>query len=440
MKQFDRLSLSDLTDATEDIAKRKPNSKQFVFADKRRLVQSLGLLHFNDGGKQKDIDLTPVDLGASWRIDQAPYIIEIRKDRLEFTYTSRRGGSVTVSVNSIGGPPRSTPVIDEAVGTRIRYDDIRPGLDIYLQLQPDGVRLFKVLKSPVAPTEFIWNIQEDEGAAFTVMADLVGSDSKFSKDTERRNLDLTRTVGPVSAVAGVKSYTITELFNGRASEIVDRSTRRREWKTDLVYPLVIDPDISETITTGTDDCDSFTQKTPISTWRPNLTRQFCYGGYYAAYGNSSNVHAGLRFQTIDLDNAVTIDLANLKVNRVVGSGTAAGKWFGDDVDDAATWATTNKPGDITKTTASGSHTWSAATAVDTIDVTTVVQELVDRAGWLANQDMAFAFFTDNTGSSHINGLEALEHAGTTPAILEIDFTGGAAPPTINLVTAPYIPA
>lgn len=239
MKQFDKLPLADLTGATEDVSKRKSNSKEFVLSTgKRRLVQSLKQLHYDDAGIQTDIDLTPVDLGDRWRIDQAPYIVEIRKDRLEFTYTSRKGGSITILASGIGGPPKLSPVVVEIEETRIRFDDVRPGLDIYFEFLPNTVRIFKILKSSAAPVEFTWDISEDEVVAFTVLADLRGFDSKFD-GRGQRNLDLTQTVGLVSISAGVKSYTMTERFNGRASEIVDPATRRRGWKTDLVYPLVI---------------------------------------------------------------------------------------------------------------------------------------------------------------------------------------------------------
>ena len=428
MKQFDQLPFSDLTGAIEDFAKRKPNSKEFDFGGgKRRLVQSIRRLHYEDGGAQHDIDLTPVDLGDRWRIDQAPYIVEIRKDRLEFTYTSRRGGSVTVSASNIGGPPLVTPVVDESEGTHIRFDDVRPGLDIYFEFTPNTVRIFKVLKSPAAPVEFTWDVKEDEGAAFSVMSSLVGFASKLD-GLKRRKLDLTRTVGPVLITNGVKSYTVTERFNGRASEIFDPVTRRKEWKTDLVYPLVIDPDITENITDTADDVYSWENGSFAAS--PN--------NIYAGHGFGSDFYAGLRFQTINLDKAVTIDLANLIVEIAHVANTPVTKVFGDDVDDAPVFSTGDRVKNITQTTASTDFD-PTTTGSKTVDITSIVQELVDRDGWSANNDMRFALFDDGGGAYDYFGVEDFSKDGGTPAVLEIDFTAGTVP-TINLVTAPYIPA
>ncbi len=431
MKQFDKLKPGDLTSAAEDVSKRQPNSKEFDLGNgKRRIVSSVGQLHYEDGGAQKDIDLTPVDLGDRWRIDQAPYIIEIRKDRLEFTYTSRKGGSVTVSASDIGGTPRLSPVVAEgSVGSRIRFDNVRPGLDIYFEFRPNTVRIFKILKSPAAPTQFTWDIEEDENAAFTVLSTLIGRDSKTSSPFSR-NLELSRAVGPVSTVGGVKFYQVTETFHGRVSEIVDASTRRREWKTDLVYPLVIDPDITENITDTDDDAWSQNSHT--------FTVSYTWIKIGTAYGIFRE-DGGFRFQTIAIGNADTIDLANLILEVTAVTNTPELRIWADDVDDAPAFTSSDRMKDMTKTTASTN--WDpTSTGSNTVAVTSIVQEIVDRGGWASGQDIRFAIGDDGAGGTNWIKVDDFTTTDGTPAVLEIDFTAGGASPTINLVTAPYLPA
>ncbi len=58
-------------------------------------------------------------------------------------------------------------------------------------------------------------------------------------------------------------------------------------------------------------------------------------------------------------------------------------------------------------------------------MTSIVQELVNRVGWVANNDMRFGLFPQSAAHTDVN-VEMLEAAGTAHATLVIDYTAAAA--------------
>lgn len=187
-------------------------------------------------------------------------------------------------------------------------------------------------------------------------------------------------------------------------------------------------DITENITDTNDDAGS-TTGTAFLAARNNIYIGLTEG--YKSFG-------GVRFQTINLDQGVTIDLANLIIEVTLETGAQSLKLYADDVDDAVVWSTSSRMRDITKTTASTTFA-PTSTGSKTIDITTTVKEIVDRGSWAANNDMRFAFFYQVNTDGNVVRFDDYGKAGGTPAVLEIDFTAGASP-IINLVMAPHIPA
>lgn len=175
-------------------------------------------------------------------------------------------------------------------------------------------------------------------------------------------------------------------------------------------------DIVENIAASGDDAHSLLGTQYLA------ATQLGFGNYPTDYDFTT----GFRFTTIGLDQGVTIDLAVLKFNVQFTVGTPDVNVYGDDIDDAAVWSTSNRVSNITKTTASANYT-SAATGNQQVTVTSIIQELVDRGGWASGQDMALAMFDNGITGANWGLIEAFDHAGTTEASLEIDFTAGPAP-------------
>ena len=127
---------------------------------------------------------------------------------------------------------------------------------------------------------------------------------------------------------------------------------------------------------------------------------------------------GIRVQGVTIPQGYTIDSAYFTLEPV-NSSTASGTVTisGEDIDDAP--AITSGNSNITnrtKTSASvdwSPGTYSSGTSVNTADIKSVVQEIVDRDSWASGNDMMFMFhnvgstFQINVRSSNSSGLEPI---------------------------------
>ena len=118
-------------------------------------------------------------------------------------------------------------------------------------------------------------------------------------------------------------------------------------------------------------------------------------------GNAGTpLDAGLRWQSVNIPNAATITSAKLSLYMTIDNGTLSANIRGIDEDNTLTWASDNRPSQRTKTTSTITaneanwNNWSTGSWID-IDITSVIQEIVDRAGWAANN--ALAIVIENTG-------------------------------------------
>ena len=118
----------------------------------------------------------------------------------------------------------------------------------------------------------------------------------------------------------------------------------------------------------------------------------------------------LRFETVNVPQGATITDAKIQLafhSDISTSGQSV-TIRGEDTDDASSAASSCSAfGGATRTSAS--VTWSfassmsAGTFYDTADISTIVQEIVNRSGWSANNDMQF-FFEDHSYASSTNWL------------------------------------
>ena len=383
---------------------RIPDGKIFdLGGGKRRLVKSAALVHYEKDGALEDIDLTPREEGGVIIVDKAPYILKVQKSRVAFEYTSRRGGTTTVELTAPAYTPKEAVVVDNEV----RWIDLVPGLDIYIRFHSFGVRTYRIIKSPGAPHSFFWKVTETKRKAFQNKKQTLGSE----KDGHHLQIDYQET--NTQDFGESIEYIAEETVGGQYAATKSRITRVKEWR-DLTpdnYPLTIDPDITETIVDTADDGNSNADNGNMYT-TSNLV--------YVGTSGGDDLVGGVRFRAVDVPQAVTIDLANLKTFTKT-TANQTGKIYADDVDDAPTWQTTNeKMHQITKTTASADYTPSVDETTETNDVTNIVQEVVNRAGWASGNDMRFALFPGTiTGSARFSDLSL---GDGNEAILEIDYT------------------
>ena len=151
-------------------------------------------------------------------------------------------------------------------------------------------------------------------------------------------------------------------------------------------------------------------------------------------GGTDN-RGGVRFTSIAMAQGVTISSAILTLHKVSG-GLDSLTVYGDDVDNAPAWSNSSRPhSGFTATTASGSVSTFPANDTDfTIDIKTVIQELVDRAGWVSGNAMRFAL----VGAATYAGLNITDYdlspTDTTADAARLDITYSSAEITASPAT------
>lgn len=139
--------------------------------------------------------------------------------------------------------------------------------------------------------------------------------------------------------------------------------------------------------------------------------------------------AGVRFPTVNLAQGVTISSATLTFTANNSDGTLS-NWhmriYGDAVNNAAAWSSTSRPTQITQTTAFANWNLSAwvTNTEYSVTVTSIVQELVNRAGWVANNAMRFAIRDNSTVGNVDVSFYDVSGSGPKAAKLDITYTTG----------------
>ena len=113
-----------------------------------------------------------------------------------------------------------------------------------------------------------------------------------------------------------------------------------------------------------------------------------YEGDVDGRADFGDVYSGYRFDGVAIPQAAIVTFATFSIylDGQVG-GTVSRDFHCEDADDAATFAAGSRPDARTPTTAhtTKSSGWSADGAWNDVDITTAVQEVVNRAGWATGQ-------------------------------------------------------
>lgn len=138
--------------------------------------------------------------------------------------------------------------------------------------------------------------------------------------------------------------------------------------------------------------------------------------------------AGVRFQSVTVPNAAIIQSATLSFKGSASGTAGTTDVYGVDADDTSQWDALNKPSIQTKTTAStafdnpNTFTPDASYTTYNIDVTAIVQEIVDRGGWSSGNDMSFVIDVDVIGKGKQIVLYTYDHASYPEPTLTIFYT------------------
>lgn len=415
LRPADRMRQVGMTEVVND---RSLDSKLFRISDSKfKLIKSHAIVHYDKNGSLEEVDLTPRRVGNKIIIDKAPYILSIDTDRIGFDYTSRQGGHTRMDLKTPILSPSNPTIIDN----EIRWDNIAPGLDIFIKFHSAGMRVIKTIKSPTAPTSFIWSVTEDKSKEFT------SRDFTRGKDVNGKHIQITRQVVNRTQTTRTRSYDVEENITGNVAVVKSMFKRVKQWipLQPADYPLEFNQDITETIGVTIDDVMDSTGGF-FSTYTAN----------YVGTTGGGDIFGGVRFRTIAIGQSDTIDSASL-ITFTKQTSAQTGKIYADDVDDAALWSSGSPPSGITKTTASADYTPTTDEATETNDVKAIVQEIVNRGSWASNNNIRFGLFPGTiTGNAR---FEDLSNSGTNEAILEINFTAAGGTVLKDLIGVGVIP-
>jgi len=168
---------------------------------------------------------------------------------------------------------------------------------------------------------------------------------------------------------------------------------------------------------GAGNCDAMQKDSGAISWAD----AFVY--VHSQFSPLIRYHGGFVFTTVNIPQASTILAAKIIIyvrNYLQDSPNL--EIYGNDVDSANNFAV---EGDIfgrARTTASTS--WITTNLPigwnDSPDITGVVQELVDRPGWVANNDMGFLFIAWGIPAQQLE-IEAFDTYPTQAAKLHIEY-------------------
>ena len=126
---------------------------------------------------------------------------------------------------------------------------------------------------------------------------------------------------------------------------------------------------------------------------------FIYAGDYST--SYYDYYSVLRFLSVAIPQGATIDSAylHLRAEGTNGSATFYTKIKGEDVDDSAALSTQANADGRDRTSASVDWdlaAWNTATWYTSPDIKSIIQEIVDRAGWSSGNDLTL-FWGDDQG-------------------------------------------
>jgi hypothetical protein len=190
--------------------------------------------------------------------------------------------------------------------------------------------------------------------------------------------------------------------------------------------------VTVAINTGSDDAEQNLSTNAVNPTGSDL--ELLYDSTFAQ-------QVGLRFNNLAIPNGATITGAYIQFtardsSQTVSSGNPTITIRAQAADNPTTFVVSNN--DISgraTTTASASWspaTWSASTAYQTSSITSVVQEVVNRAGWASGNSMVFIFSGDL--DNEVRRAWTFEHGASSAARVVITYTASNCYYPINPTT------
>jgi hypothetical protein len=398
----------------EITANRTRTGKSFLMKKgNRRQIITIGHQHYYDGEFWQDVDNTVLSTDRGFECWKTSYFFLAHQTGIGCNYKSRAGGFSRMKLLSVDGyaPEFSKPQPHENC---LHYEAIAEDTDFHWQLLPSKVSGWVTLYSDAAPREWKWE--------FVHSGKVCIARSKMGIDAEGNKLEIECDIDTEKIKPGLYRTILTKRWTGRVITR-NKKTRKQEFGLCPVYPVCIDPDISEEITADINDGYESS-----GAWSYNMNP------IKLGYSTGVAYHPGWRFIGACVGRTGdSIDLANFKINQAsYYNNGGAGVMYGVDEDSAANFSTT-RPSLATKTTATATWSANAGTGQLTENVTAIVSEITGRAGFSSGNNIAVFIITTDSSSNYCT-FSYYPDSGNHGR-LEIDYTtsggGGGGGLTIN---------
>ena len=429
----------------EVIAERTEHSKTFELSNgKLKLIASLKRAHIpDDVGKWRsgesvgwiDVDTDFVLKGSQYTVKNTWYNCTIETDRIAYSYVSKDQGVVDIELMKIGNQDVSgltlslNPVAKDNVLT---FPGVVPDLDLEFVARAEGLYVNKILHSAFAPRDFTWCIETDQDCPLKVNKQTRGHDNHALKAPGRENprkgnlcrkIEMVHDVQKITPKKHAKAETFGETWTGRT--FMRDEERRLVLDDGAEYPIWIDQDIIQPVTADADDGYSVTNGNFYYSYASNFFG--AYGGYV--------YYPFARFLALNIPAGSTITLADLIVN--VPTISAAGNTAtirGYNVDNAPQFAAGGPRPESSPVTTAGVSATLTTTGLKTFNVTSILQEIVDRPGWVALNNFALSFLEFTPGGINGGYIEDYSNIAANEPVLEVTFDP---PPTDSSVVVDY---
>jgi hypothetical protein len=367
--------------------------------NQKQIVAKTSAIHYkNIRGEWNDLDPTIVGL----KVEKAPYNVELFTDKIGYKGIDPSGKNIELELMDI---PFKTPIIEK---NKAIYKDIETDVDFEFEFMPNRIKAKRILKSVNANKKAVYRSKREK--------DAMGRLSNLGVDNEGRKAK----ISVLENISGLDEKIITQVFKDQVMKM-NKTTRKREWSSEVKYPVIIDPTSTFTLAANNNDgMASAAIRTAIRTNDPRLLISMSRWPY-------------TRFSGITIAQGSTINSATLKIYALGESAAAVFNIKGDghsnpavptvvaQVKSPTTVAGTISEISITNTVTTSYEADKANYLLKSINVTSIVQTLVTNFAY-TNEAMMF-FYYRNSG---VGVIYARDWGTTKDAELVINFTEGGA--------------
>jgi hypothetical protein len=310
----------------------------------RKQIYSTGLYHYKQGNHFEEIDTAIWEVGQWFRMDKSVWRLKSRRDKVQWSMAGQYAGKITATLVELDGTDIAALPVNETAILNAQQDVIWPnimdGLELVLDVRPRKCKPTLKIQNNLSPTQIKFHVIEEHNPSSRYLMD--GWANIIAFDAQGRTLQVLYD----RIETGPGEYTVEYTFTNNVWILDDPGDENSgNWQPIATFPLLLDPDITETTADTEDGYDNFAFG-GSGNWTDTATTM--YSGYIGVK-SKTDTHAdgGVRFTTVGLDQGETIDLAEYKIYVTSLSVDSQGSWgpqiYGNDIDDAPAWSNTDPP-------------------------------------------------------------------------------------------------